>query len=308
MKAIVLLNAAAGTLAAMNDDAQTRSVADALSSAGIDAEIRVVPSDQLSAEAAKAAASSVDVVIAGGGDGTLSTVAGALAGSAMPLGILPLGTLNHFAKDLNIPFDLNEAVRVIAAGNIATIDVADVNGRVFINNSSLGVYPRLVLDRESIRSRHGLSKWTAMAMAMLKVFHRFPMVEVRLATSEGTIWRKTPLVFVGNNIYDLDLLNGGTRARLNRGELSLYIANVQNRWGMLMLILRTGLGRLKQSRDFNSFALSSCSIKSRRRRLHVAVDGEVIRLSPPLDYQVQASALRVIVPESAPGQFPEAAP
>ena len=214
----------------------------------------------------------------------------------MPLGILPLGTLNHFAKDLGIPLDLPGAAQVIGAGNIGSIDVGDLNGTVFINNSSLGVYPRAVLERDAQQSRHGLRKWTAMGLAILKVFRRFPLVHVRLTTETESLVRKTPLVFVGNNRYEMNLFNVGKRACLNRGELSLYIANTQTRWGMVLLSLRALLGRLEQARDFEVHCLSSCWIETRRHRLHVALDGEVRKLTPPLEYRVRAGALRVCLP------------
>ena len=296
MKAIVLLNSGAGTFAAMHGKQGTRAVADAFLAVGVEADVRVVVGKRLPAETQAAAASAVDVVVAGGGDGTLSTVVGVLVGKQAPLGILPLGTLNHFARDLGIPLDVAGAARVIAAKHIGTVDVGEVNGRIFLNNSSLGIYPRVVLERETLRSRHRLSKWTALAMAVIKVFRRFPMVQVRIATDTDTILRKTPFVFVGNNCYQLDLLNIGMRARLDRGELSLHIANAQNRWGVLKLTLRALFGGLEQARDFETFYLSSCSIEARRHRLHVAVDGEVMKLNPPLRYQIHARALRVCVP------------
>ncbi len=295
MKAIVFLNSAAGNQNTAAGPTNRDTVANALQAAGIEAEICVVPNDQLNAAVEAAIISDVNVVIAGGGDGTINTVANVLAGTDMPLGILALGTLNHFAKDLGIPLDIADAARVIAARHIIAVDVARVNDRVFINNSSLGVYPRTVLERETNRKR-GLSKWVAMGFAMLKVFRRFPMVTVRLRSDEHTIVRKTPLVFVGNNTYQLDALKVGTRACLDGGELSLYVANTQSRWGMLKLTFRAIFGRLKPSRDFETFCLSSFTVETRRRRIHVALDGEVMKLNPPLKYSIWPNALRVCAP------------
>jgi diacylglycerol kinase family enzyme len=296
MNAIVLLNSGAGTFSAYRRTSGERLIADALRSVSIDADLRVVRGARLAAEAEVAAKAPVDVVVAGGGDGTLSTVAGVLAGKPMPLGILPLGTFNHFAKDLGIPLDLEGAAGVIAARSIGSVDVGEVNNRVFINNSSLGIYPRIVLERETLRRRHRVRQWFAMAWAVFKVFRRFPMVSVRIGTGDTTLLRKTPLVFIGNNQYQLDLLHVGSRPCLDRGELSLYVANAHNRWGMLKLTVRSLLGGLDQTRDFNSFCLSSCSIESRHRRLHVAADGEVMKAVTPLHYRIRAGALRVCLP------------
>lgn len=297
MKAIVLLNGAAGTLAAKAGQTGAEAVAEALAQAGIDADIRTVAGTDLRTEAEAAVRAQCDVLIVGGGDGTLSTVAGVLIDTPLPLGVLPLGTLNHFAKDLGIPADLAGAVAVIAAGHVGSVDVGEVNGRIFINNSSLGLYPHMVRDREAQQSRHGSSKWVAMVFAMFKIFRRFPLLKVRLTTDTDSVVRQAPLVFVGNNCYQLDLFNIGSRACLNRGELSLYVANAQTRWGIMKLSIRAMFGLLKQSRDFEAFCLSSCLIETRRRQLHVAVDGEVIQLASPLQYQVRPAALRVCVPE-----------
>lgn len=297
MRAIVLLNAGAGRGSHEQGRPVRDLVADELAAAGIDGEIRLVSGSDLQSAADAAAGSDVDVVIAGGGDGTLSTVAGALAGTEMPLGVLPQGTLNHFAKDLGIPLDLGEAVRAIAARNIAEVDVGQVNERVFINNSSLGLYPLMVRDRETRQNRDGHGKWTAMLFAMIRVFRLFPLVKVRLTTDAGSILRKTPLVFVGNNCYQLDLLSIGSRACLNKGELSLYVATARTRWGMIKLTVRAMLGRLEQSRDFETFCVTNCRIETRRKRTHVAVDGEVLRLETPLEYRVRPGVLRVCLPE-----------
>jgi diacylglycerol kinase family enzyme len=214
----------------------------------------------------------------------------------MPLGVLPLGTLNHFAKDLNIPLALTEAAGVIAANHRAAVDIGQVNDRFFINNSSLGMYPHAVLVRDAQRKSNGPWKWAAMTRAAIKVFRRFPMVQVRLTSQNTSASRKTPMVFVGNNRYQLDGLRVGTRERVDRGELCLHVANTQTRWGMLKLALRAAVSRLQEARDFESHCLSEFWIETRRHRLHVALDGEVVKLPPPLHYRVWPKALWVCVP------------
>ncbi len=302
MKAIVLLNAAAGTLRAAGGQNVEGKIAKALGAAGVCAEVRPTGCHFLRLAAAQIAQErSVDLVIGAGGDGTLSAIASGLAGTNMPLGVLPLGTLNHFAKDLRIPLDLAEASSIIAAHHVTSVDVGQVNDRYFINNSSLGMYPRAVLEREGQPRRRGCRKWVAMTRAMVKVLRRFPMVQVRLTSENQTAVRKTPMVFVGNNRYELDRLRVGTRDRVDRGELCLYIADTQTRWGMLKLTFRALLGRLDQARDFEADYISECWIEARRHRLHVALDGEVVKLSPPLHYRIWAKALRVCTPEQRSG-------
>lgn len=297
MRAIVLLNQGAGASTSSHTQETHQTIAESLKKSGIDATLQAVPGEKLAEAARAAAVPGVQAVIAGGGDGTISTVAGALLGKEIPLGILPLGTLNHFAKDLGIPLTIPEALAVIAEGHLARLDVAQVNDRIFINNSSLGIYPRAVLDRDQQQSRFGWGKWTAMTIAMFRGLRRFPLVKVRLETDSESVVRQTPMVFIGNNLYQIDLLNIGKRNCLDKGELWLYLANVQSRWGLIKLTMRAMVGRLQQSRDFESLCLQECWIDSKRHQLHVSADGEVIELKPPLHYRSLKQALPVFVPQ-----------
>ena len=296
MNAVVLLNEKSGACLANGSMVNAKTIEAALREARVEGEVRCVPGQDLELEAKTAVASGVDAVIAGGGDGTVSAVAAALAGTETPLGVLPAGTLNHFAKDLGLPLDLASAARVIAEHNTARVDVGTINSRVFINNSSLGVYARAVIEREHAQNRLGWKKWPAMALAALRTFQIAPMVHVKLETNGQHVHLKTPLLFVGNNRYRLELPKVGSRDRLDEGILSLYVATAHTRWGMLKLLFRATFGRLRQSRDLESMYSDDLWIESRRRRLHVALDGEVLRLAPPLHYQIWPAALRVFVP------------
>ena len=143
------------------------------------------PGEDVRAIAAELVGGHPPVVVAGGGDGTISAVASVVAGTGVALGVLPLGTLNHFAKDLGIPLDTGAAVRAIAAKHTIEVDVGVVNGRVFINNSSLGLYPHIVRDRENQQRRLGRGKWYALAWATLTAFRRSRLLNVRLSLDEG---------------------------------------------------------------------------------------------------------------------------
>jgi diacylglycerol kinase family enzyme len=297
VKAVVLLNEKSGACVAGASLVNAGTIGTALREAAIDAEVRCVPGQDLELEAKTAVAGGVEAVIAGGGDGSISAVAAALAGTDTPLGVLPTGTLNHFAKDLGLPLDLASAVRVIAEGNIARVDVGTLNSRVFINNSSLGVYARAVIERDHTQNRLGWGKWPAMALAALRTFQIAPMLHVKLETKGQQVHLKTPLLFVGNNRYRLELPKVGSRDRLDEQILSLYVATAHTRWGMLKLLLRAAVGRLRESRDLEAMYPPDVWIESRHRRLHVAVDGEVLRLAPPLHYQIWPGALKVFVPK-----------
>jgi YegS/Rv2252/BmrU family lipid kinase len=235
------------------------------------------------------------LVVAAGGDGTISGVASALVGTGAILGVLPLGTLNHFARDLGIPTELEAAVRVIAGGKIANVDAGEVNGRIFINNSSVGLYPNIVREREQER-RAGRSKWIAFVRATFRVLQRLPRVEVQLVAGGKRIVHTTVFVFIGNNEYQTQGLQIGTRRALNRGELYCYTAPVTTRAQLFRLTVLALLGRLREAPDFEVIHGKELRVGSHRKHLHVARDGEVKVLHTPLDYQIRPEALRVLVP------------
>ena len=172
---------------------------------GIEAQVETVTPDLLADTVRQAAAGKWDALIAGGGDGTVSLLAGNLAGKNIPLGVLPLGTYNHFARDLNLPLELEEAIRSIAESKPRAVDLAEVNQHFFVNNSSIGIYPRAVAERETLRRQTGGGKRLLMVWAGIKVLMRRPLVRVRLEMEGKVTERTTPFVFVGNNCYTLGL-------------------------------------------------------------------------------------------------------
>jgi len=211
--------------------------------------------------------------------------------------VLPLGTLNHFSKDLGIPQTIDGAVETIATGDIKLIDLAEVNGRIFINNSSIGLYPRIVLRRKE-EQRLGRGKWSAAFWAALQMFRLSPFLKVRIEFDGKQLLRKTPFVFVGNNEYEMDLYNIGRRESLDDGELSIYFLHRGGRWGITLLVFHTLLGGLRQWKDFEEVSTESVTIQTRKKKLHVALDGEVRTMETPLDYRTRPKALRVIVPKT----------
>lgn len=244
---------------------------------------------------ARNAAKSADIVVAGGGDGTISAIAAEVAKAGKTLGVLPLGTLNNFSKDLSIPQDTSEAVDTIATGKVKVIDLAEINGRTFINNSSIGLYPRIVLRRDA-HQRLGRGKWRAAFWATLQMVRFSPFLKVRIELDGKTFLRKTPFVFVGNNEYEMDLYNIGRRQSLDEGELNVYFLHRGGRWGVALLLLHTLIGRLRQWDDFEDVNTDSITIQTRRKKLYVALDGEVRTIETPLVYKIRPGALKVIVP------------
>lgn len=236
-------------------------------------------------------------IIAGGGDGTINAVASHLVGTDRTLGVLPLGTLNHFAKDMHVPLEVEEAARVCIEGRVARVDVGEVNGRIFLNNSSLGLYPSIVREREKLQHRLGHGKWRAFFWASLTILRRYPFLNVRLSTDEKELRRRSPFIFIGNNEYEMENFNIGSRSCIDKGQLSLYIAQRTGRLGLVRLAFRALFGGLRNERDFDALCTKEIWIETRRPRLRVATDGEVTIMATPLHYRVRPGALRVLVPE-----------
>jgi YegS/Rv2252/BmrU family lipid kinase len=245
---------------------------------------------------ARQAASRHDVLVAAGGDGTVSAIAAVAVATGAPLGVLPMGTLNHFAKDVGLPLDLDGAVKVITAGHVRRLDVGDVNDRVFINNSSVGLYPRMVWEREA-EQRLGRRKWTAFAIAMLKTWRDYRTIAARLDADGSTTVVRTPFIFVGNNQYTAEGFRLGGRSRLDGGRLSIFVAPECGRFEMLSLPVRAISGRLRSdSVPFVGFQAETVTVEVMQRRASVALDGEVVMMSPPLVYRVRPGALQTLVP------------
>jgi diacylglycerol kinase family enzyme len=300
-----LLNVSAGAIAGQGEAALRDRLTSAFEKHGISANLEFLPSAELGAAAERALKQvlnrELDAVIVGGGDGSIQAVASALAGSGVALGILPLGTLNHFAKDIGIPATLEGAVRVIATETVRSVDLAEVNGEVFVNNSSIGIYPYMVFERERERRRERLSKWTAMIFSGLRVLRYLPLFRLRLRVEGRSELIRSPCVFVGNNAYNFTPPAFGRRERLDRGELCLYAAKAQYRLSLLWLACRCILGFVDQQRDLRVFKGGTAEISARRHWLLVAIDGEIKTLRSPLQYRTRPGALRVFAPAPTNG-------
>ncbi len=267
-----------------------------LNLAGVESSISLVGERQSGAELARRAVrEGYETVVACGGDGTVSQVASALVDTEAALGVLPAGTLNHFAKDMHIPLDLMEAAQVISRRKIDRIDIGEVNGTHFVNNSSLGIYPNIVTDRERWR-RTGLNKWIAFGLAILHVLRRYPFLDVRIEAKGDRIATRTPFVFIGNNEYEIRGLNIGTRHALNVGRLYLYVAAPVSRLGLVRMALAALLGRIDRTGSLQMSSVEEAWIETRRRHVRLSNDGEVLHLKAPLHYVLHQKALKVIVP------------
>ncbi|HEX5239015.1 MAG TPA: diacylglycerol kinase family protein [Sphingomicrobium sp.] len=295
MAVSVLLNRDGGALAA--DPKLADKVHEALESAGLDAEVELLSGGDCAVRCRAIAERKDPLLVVGGGDGTISAAASALAGTDTLLGILPLGTLNHFARDLGIPTDLDEAAQLIAAGKDRRVDVGEMNDRLFINNSAIGLYPLMVVDRDLQRKRLGRSKRLAMLFASLRALARFNHYRLTLTVNEEQTGRvETPLLFVGNNDYRIDIGAPGKRERLDGGELCVLVLRKKTRRGMVAASVRALLNRSRDDDLVRIDGVEHLRVASRRSQLAVSLDGEVVRAGPALDYRIRKNALRVIAP------------
>ena len=264
---------------------------------GIAAEV-VVPEagEDYGALAESALRGHPDLLVAAGGDGTVSAIAARTAGTGTTLGILPLGTRNHFARDLGLPLELDAAVRTLARGRRVAVDVGEVNARTFLNNASLGLYPRIVREREQLPQHSGPARWWALVRAGWHALRVPRASTVALDVDGARLQRRTPALLVGNNHYTMQGFGLAQRERLDGGALSLYVLRPQTPWSLFRLGLRALLGRDPPPDSFEAFGAAALEVDAPRRRLEVAVDGEVLQCEAPLRFRLRPRALRVVVP------------
>ena len=300
MKFLVLLNGRAGALAGTEPAAVEQRIVRGFARAGAAAEVHLVEAAQLDRVARDVAhAGDADAIIAGGGDGTLNTVANALLGSGKAFGVLPLGTLNHFAKELAIPLDLDDAVTTLARGRVEEIPVAEVNGRAFLNFSAIGIHPHAVEARDrATLARRVLSRTMTMVLALLRVLSRPPVYTVRITSPTDQFDRRTPSVIVCNNPYQMRAFGVEAASVANRGLLNVYVADSHRPYNVIRLLVRAMLRRLRrEARHFTAVALPEFDVDARWvRTIRVSVDGEVTTMRLPLHYRIHPTALRVLMP------------
>ena len=256
----------------------------------------VTPGDDLRRKVDEALAAGCDGVVAGGGDGTLNAVASCLVGTPAVFGVLPLGTLNHFAHDVGIPPDIDAALDVIERGAVDRVDVGEIAGRYFLNNASLGLYVHAVRHRDRQQATLGRGKWPAFAWAMWSALRRFPFMTLQMNVDGQTSRIRTPFLFIGNNRYEMSGLRLGRRTSLQSGTLSIHLAQRAGRFRLLQLALNALMGRLGSTADFIVLDGQRLEISSRHATLQVATDGEVTRLPTPLACRIHPRALNVWLP------------
>ena len=244
-------------------------------------------------------ASRYDVLAAAGGDGTVSSVGAAAARSNKTLAVIPSGTLNHFARDVGIPTELAGAVALIRTGVTRAFDVGVVNDRFFLNNISLGSYPRMVDERTALE-KQGRSRRIAGLMAVAKTWWDLRSVTGAITIDGREMIKRSPFIVIGNGSYVLSGFALGKRQNISDHRLSLYVAPRTGRLGAMSIPLRAVLGRLEQYEQFEAFSAREITIALKQHRVFVGIDGEVRELESPLRCAIQAAALQVISPPVGP--------
>lgn len=239
---------------------------------------------------------SIGVIVAAGGDGTLNAVAKALLGSNIPLGILPLGTFNYVARVLNIPIDIMQAAEVITTGQIRSIHVAKINDQIYLNNASLGLYPLFIQRRELYNAKFGrfpLHAYTSGLDVLIRDRKELKLeVEV-----DGKIYPvKTPLIFFGNNQLQLAEMKLRIAKCAEQGQVAGVVVAKSDKLTLFRMLLQLIRGELEQAPDVYSFAADDVKVFSRREKLTVALDGEIVEMRPPLHITVQKNAVNIMVP------------
>lgn len=255
-------------------------------------------------QAATLANATGTAVVAVGGDGTLNTVAQAAHALGCPMGVVPQGTFNYFARTHGIPSDPTEATRLLLQWSPWPVQVAAINDRVFLVNASLGLYPDLLEDREAYKARFGRSRWVAFwaaAITLLRAQRR-----LRLRIEQGTSVRdvKALTLFVGNNRLQLEQLGVESAQALQSGYITAVMLRPIGTLSMLSLLLHGAMGTLGEAQSVEHFEFDHLVVRPSRvpgrRRVKVAFDGEVTRLRAPLDFRVLTQPLYLLKPSPQP--------
>lgn len=288
----LLLNVRAG---ARNKDQVVATLRDCCAVRGIATDIRLLSKPQmLEVELHRLLAEGATRVMVGGGDGTISTAANVLKHTPLALGVLPLGTFNYFARALGLPDDPAAALALLLDGEVRPYDLATVNGRAFLNNLSFGLYTGILKYRETYKARWGRSKLVALVSGVAAALWLHPLLKLQLNLDGRLLQKQTPLAFLGVNHFQLE--NWGLANPECHGRMTLLITRPVGRLGLIGMAMRSLFRSLGHGTNLESYCVDHLELTHRRRRMRVALDGEIIRLKAPLVVEIQRRALQLIYP------------
>jgi diacylglycerol kinase family enzyme len=304
----VVVNAGSGRSAAEAKVALLRSV---LSESGREFDVLVAPDGAHVPEVARRAVDLAQrnqgMVVVAGGDGTINAVGQVALAHELPFGVVPEGTFNYLSRAHDIPQDPEAAIRAILDGTLKQVQAGLVNDKVFFVNASLGLYPKLLEDREAYKRRFGRSRVVATWSALVTLFHQAKQLRIDLDADGQRRHLRAPTLFVGNNRLQLEQVGIEQAPDLDRHRLVAITAQPQGVLASLRLMVRGFLGRLGTAPEVSSFSFETLTVQVgrhlRRSRVKVATDGEIVFMRPPLTFRPSPHPLHLIVPrvEAASG-------
>lgn len=297
MRVHAVINRRAGSALGLDADELANEARSAFEQAGHEIVVDLVEPDSMEARLDEAVAAAPDILIAGGGDGTVRGAASRLLGSEIALGVLPLGTVNRLAHDLKIPLEPHAALRALAGGAFRRIDVAEVNGEIFLCNSMLGLPSQISEERQNLRGRPFLARAKGYFKLLKTILAARKKIELSLDgdTTKNRRVRVLSLA-VSNNLYRREPALVFTRQALDGGVLGVYIAKPRSGLGLLWVLARAALGLWSGDDRLDSLSARRIVITAKRKRLRLSNDGEVETFKTPLHYQIHPKALTVIAP------------
>ncbi|MBU0583190.1 MAG: diacylglycerol kinase family lipid kinase [Alphaproteobacteria bacterium] len=299
MQFVAVINRDGGTMRTIDLDDFCARMRETLEASGHSLEIDLVAGDGLIAGLKKAAATDADVVLAGGGDGTISAAAGILMDSGKALAVLPAGTMNLFARSLGIPLSLDEAVAALATAPIRQVDIASANGRPFVHQFSVGMHARLIDLRSRMEFASRLGKIGASARAAIATLRNPPALDVSLLLGETEIVARSTAIGITNNLFGEGHLPYAERP--DGGVLGVYVTVARARSEILSFVLNMARGRWRDNQqvEIHQSEEVTLTIRSRRRKLKAAIDGELCELSPETHVRIHPGALSVVAPAAS---------
>jgi diacylglycerol kinase family enzyme len=296
MKLCAVLNASAGSLVGKALDETVALVREGFVTTGATIEIRTPEAKDLTATLEKTASENWDAIIIGGGDGTIATAADICAKHDMPLGVLPLGTMNMLARDLTIPLTLREAIPALAEGEIRHIDMASVNGQTFLCNATFGLVPMVGREREAQRGKTLIPTIFGIGRKVWQSVYHWPGFHMQIEYDGHKRQVITRLLTIANNAY-ADGGNGFlSRTRLDAGKLTMYLSRHRTRLGFMWFSVGLLLRFWQHNKHLEIIEAETITVRSRHRSLVVCADGENKRLPVPLEFKILPGALKVLAP------------
>lgn len=294
-----VINNASGNLPAADKEKRLEIITQELKKRISQNYFSVVSADGTSQEVQNLLDKEIDILVIGGGDGTISTVANMIGNTPVILAILPLGTRNHFARDLGIPLEPEKAIQLLDKMQVQQVDLGEVNGRRFINNASIGLYPKIVKEREKKKKNQGWRKWLAHMVAAVSVLRWLPIMRIKIEIEGKVSSYLSPFVFVGNNEYQGGIISDPLRTSLNESKLWLCMARAPGIFSLLhlsWLFSVRNISKAENAEHMDAQLLTEVTILPKNRRISVAIDGEIFKLEPPLQFKILKKSLNIVAP------------